>query len=86
MAGRPAGENITGKVYGRLTVLWDDGKVCEVRCTCGKRKVYKKGNLVHGHATSCGCLRKELATARGLANAGKPRKSRELPINDPNEA
>lgn len=83
MAGRPAGENITGKVYGRLTVLWDDGRVCEVRCTCGKKKVVKRGNLTHGHSTSCGCLRKELAIQRGRDNLGKKKQKKELVINDP---
>ena len=64
-------EDLTGKVYGRLTVLeqTDDyidpkGKrkaqwLCECSCEEKKRIVATGNNLKKGNTISCGCFRKE---------------------------
>jgi hypothetical protein len=55
--------DLTGKIFGRLTVLKMAGKdksgavmwLC--RCECGVEKVVLRGNLTKEHGTkSCGCL------------------------------
>ena len=61
------------QIYGRLTVIefverkgtvyWD-----RVRCECGVEKVVRRTDLKSGRTTSCGCLRKALASER---NAGR---------------
>jgi hypothetical protein len=55
-------KNLTGQVFGRLTVLrrnpvnhshgnarWD------VRCECGVEKTVRSCHLLNGHTVSCGC-------------------------------
>lgn len=64
-----------GDIFGRLTVLGVDPyskftSECKAvypsrwkyicRCSCGKTKSFRKGNLVSGHTKSCGCLRDEV--------------------------
>jgi hypothetical protein len=59
-------KNLTGKIFGRWTVLRYGGKaglqsVWVCRCECGKvkeRVLY--GALVNGKSQSCGCLRSEV--------------------------
>lgn len=83
MAGRPAGDIIApGTRFGRLTVLIDNGIAMDVRCDCGKRKTVKRGNVIHGHTKSCGCLRREKTKQTGEANLGKPRRMREPDISN----
>jgi hypothetical protein len=68
-------EDLSGRVFGRLTVLRIGGRchrrrdgtagrlywVC--RCACGSQKVVRAttGNLMSGRTTSCGCWRREAA-------------------------
>ena len=52
--------DITGKVFGRLTVLGLERKgkgrtYWNCRCECGKEKVILKSNLMSGASGSCGC-------------------------------
>lgn len=66
-----------GDVFGRLTLLrripgtrrrpvrWE----CE--CACGTRKAVLRDELVRGATKSCGCLQRELASARRKASAGR---------------
>lgn len=58
--------NLTGEVYGRLTVISDDGSrsntgrvlwLCE--CSCGNRVHVQSQNLKNGRTKSCGCLNEE---------------------------
>ena len=55
-------ENLTGKVFGKLTVMsrvtpvHSGGSVWLCRCECGKIKPIKRSGLVRG-VQSCGCLR-----------------------------
>jgi hypothetical protein len=61
--------DITGRTFGRLTVLRrgenigdQSGWVC--LCTCGKTCHVWRSALVVGRTRSCGCLNAELASAR----------------------
>lgn len=53
--------NLTGQIYGRLTVLYraaNQGReVCwRCLCSCGKRVTVRRANLREGVSRSCGCL------------------------------
>ncbi len=65
--------DLTGKVFGRLTVLQLDGlmgrnaaSLCQ--CSCGKTKRILNQNLLNGGTQSCGCLASERASARVKKN------------------
>ena len=56
-------ENLTGRIYGRLTVVSPAPKykwLC--LCSCGNSKDILAGGLKAGTVSSCGCLAKERAT------------------------
>ena len=59
------GKDLTGKRYGRLTVLAPvreaDGSVkfWKCRCDCGNEVICLKDNLLGKYTRSCGCLRNE---------------------------
>jgi hypothetical protein len=63
---------LVGRRFGRLVVLRDAGTgvhgksqwLC--RCDCGEERTTDARSLMAGHTSSCGCLRRELATARIL--------------------
>lgn len=63
--------SLMGRRFGRLTVVdfdyvTDHGNsywVC--KCDCGTIKTVARFHLLNGHATSCGCYKKELATTHG---------------------
>lgn len=73
-------EDLTGRVFGRLTALAFTGKsggkdrkstwLC--RCECGVEKSYDRTVLIAGTTQSCGCLQRELVAKRmtkhGYAN------------------
>ena len=62
--GRKA-EDLTGKKYGRLTVIKYIGKskwLC--KCECGNEVVIRGDHLRGGDTTSCGCYQKEKASSR----------------------
>lgn len=59
--------NITGKVFGRLTVISFAGYRCKnrvwrCRCRCGKESIVQACNLCYGHSHSCGCLAREITS------------------------
>ena len=62
--------DITGQRFGRLTVTkklrFRDtaGYIWACRCDCGKEHSASLGNLKSGDVRSCGCLRREMASAR----------------------
>lgn len=68
-------QNLKDCTFDRLTVLGDTGKrsphrdilwLCE--CSCGK-KVYVVGSkLKSGHTRSCGCLQRELFSAKSTTH------------------
>lgn len=63
----------TGLRFGRLFVLARSGSdrrgnalhLC--LCACGQTTVVQSGNLTTGNVKSCGCLKRELNTARIIA-------------------
>lgn len=57
-------ENLSGRVFGRWTVLFENAKVnknrmWQCRCDCGNERSVNQQNLKHGTSRSCGCLQKE---------------------------
>lgn len=60
--------NLTGKTYGRLTVLRMVGSnnqgnsLWECQCSCGNTVVVNSQHLKNGHSKSCGCINKERLT------------------------
>lgn len=60
-------EDLTGKRYGKLTVIERIYKTGNKRtfwrckCDCGKETVVSASHLKDGHTKSCGCLHRELA-------------------------
>lgn len=62
--------DLTGRVFGRLTVLFyagaNNGSFWACRCECGKDVVRPAYNLKSGAVRSCGCLNMECLKARAL--------------------
>ena len=65
-------QDITGEVFGELTVLERDfeeeskhpsrgSTYWKCKCSCGNEKSILKGSLKSGRTTSCGCKRKKIA-------------------------
>lgn len=65
----PARIDISGKVFGRLTVRKDVGRdrfgqvLWECECVCGKKVIARGGDLRSGNTKSCGCWDIERAVA-----------------------
>ena len=63
-----------GAIFGRLTVISQDcplvgGRTAvTVKCTCGTTKNISQTNLKSGRVNSCGCLNREVATAKAIGN------------------
>lgn len=69
-------DDLTGQIFGRLTVLWRDPSkdpkhrlkwICE--CICGTVKSIFRTCLKDGSTLSCGCYRDEVNTKHGLAGS-----------------
>ena len=64
--------DLTGQVFGRLTVIRQDGRtpsgqvIWLCRCDCGNEKSVPSTYLVSKQTSSCGCLAKETTTKRCL--------------------
>lgn len=63
------GTDLTGRVFGRLTVMERAGSIghnaaWRCSCTCGKEVVVRTYNLISGGTRSCGCLRREMIRKR----------------------
>lgn len=77
----PAFQDLTGKVFGRLTVLEraennrDKNVKYRCRCKCGNERVVYRNALATGKTKSCGCLNREKmierATTHGYTRGGK---------------
>lgn len=70
-------EDLTGRTFGRLTVIGLGQKTkwgqlrWECKCECGKL-IHKCSNpLISGTTRSCGCLRRDVCTARATKHGGK---------------
>lgn len=63
-------KDLTGMRFGRLVVLQrgENDKSNKVRwicrCDCGKETLVRSSNLLNGTTTSCGCIRKEIASTK----------------------
>ena len=69
--GRPL-EDLTGKAYGKLTVLeWAGNSRWVCACECGRTTQVITANLKRGNTSSCGCVRNigssKRATTHGLS-------------------
>lgn len=61
--------DITGKRFGRWTVIKKDKKIGRIQtyfcqCDCGNTSIIPQSNLTTGKTKSCGCLQKELLSKR----------------------
>lgn len=88
-------EDITGKVFGRLTAIKCVGAIkrkvgprfvneplWDCQCQCGEHKTVQVRYLLSGQTRSCGCLRRETAahqTPRGFCVKGKGNKDPSTP-------
>jgi hypothetical protein len=67
-------EDLTNRVYGKLTILERDlSKIGHFRgsywiclCECGTKKSISRHSIINHGTTSCGCLKIEKAMAMGL--------------------
>lgn len=74
----PRYHDITGKIFGRLTILSYAGKAGKEsiwlsRCKCGVEKVVRYNGLTRGATTSCGCYRREVHAKRRARPKGHER-------------
>lgn len=69
--------DLTGKRFGRLTVLYqgERSKSGEIRwacrCDCGNEIVTQANNLVSGASKSCGCWKSERLSADHMTHGGR---------------
>lgn len=69
--------DLTGKKYGRLTVIEDLGalpngwRLWGCLCKCGRKKAVRSRELYRGHTNSCGCLWYENIISRAGMNKMK---------------
>lgn len=80
------GQDLTGKVFGKITVIGFDGfyrsparpqsrnATWECKCECGKTTRVSSGNLTSGTTQSCGCFKLEIHRKR-LTKHGHKRSS-----------
>jgi len=66
--------DLTGKVFGRLTVIKkaesSNSRVFWLcKCSCGNTKTIQGGNMSRGKISSCGCIKSEMLTRKNKANA-----------------
>lgn len=64
--------DLTGRTFGRLTVLNRHGDQLPVKwvcqCTCGEITIVFPGHLKSGATTSCGCYQKERTSERSITH------------------
>ena len=63
-------EDLTGKVYGYLTVLrrMPNSVLWECQCKCGNKVIVNTNHLNTGHTKSCGCYQKERTSETSTVN------------------
>ena len=66
--------DMTGKTFGRLTVIDRDGTrlrgYWNCKCLCGKTSVVSGSSLRKGTTVSCGCYHREICTKHGEFSGG----------------
>lgn len=68
--------DLTGNVYGRLTVIYlqprINGRIIWLcKCSCGKECSVRASNLKKGTSQSCGCLQKEATSKSRMTHGDK---------------
>lgn len=63
---------MTGKVYGRLTILQESGTYVFCECSCGNFPWVRRGNVLSKYTQSCGCLRNDRVTEAVGTHGHKP--------------
>ena len=63
----PRFQDLTGEVFGRLTVIGFAGSKGQTKqwmclCSCGSRIIVNAGHMKNGHTKSCGCISLEART------------------------
>lgn len=63
--------DLTGKRFGRLTVIEESGRknggvVWRCKCDCGNEVCVRSNTLRRGRTVSCGCYNRERATKHGM--------------------
>ena len=87
--GKKPRENLTGRLFGRLTVerpaedgVLSNGRhltMWECRCSCGNHTIIRSSDLKSGRVVSCGCYRAEnTGVIRTTHGATKGRKTKKL--------
>jgi hypothetical protein len=66
--------DLTGQVFGRLTVIGFAEKrkalsYWRCKCDCGNERAAYAGHLKSGHTASCGCIHREVVTTHGMAKS-----------------
>lgn len=69
-------EDLTGQVFGRLTVIGLDIEKTATHghpmwacvCSCGATTSLRRSRLISGNTSSCGCLKAELMQTRMIGN------------------
>jgi hypothetical protein len=56
-----------GEVWGRLTVIREEGDKVQCRCECGNEGWFSRKHVRRGHTSSCGCLHRERASVAASA-------------------
>lgn len=66
-------EDLTGKRFGRLTVIEpaERNGFVKCKCDCGNEYTVQVYRLTSGNTRSCGCLRRDLSSYRIQKNASK---------------
>lgn len=81
-------KDLTGQVFGRLTVLKQAGHAVQpsglkrllylCKCSCGNTVTVRGNQLRAGHTKSCGCLKREHGVQLGLSNRNRKTNKYEL--------
>lgn len=76
--GKGNGADLSGKVFGRLTVTALQGvssgkhRLWSCTCSCGRETIVHASALTSGHTKSCGCLREDGNNRRhGMSSRGR---------------
>lgn len=80
--------DLTGKIFNRLTVISEakerlSNQVSwECSCVCGEKKIIRGGDLTSGKMKSCGCLRREVCSAKQRNDLSGKRFGRLIALKD----
>ena len=82
----PMTDDLTGKIFGSLTVIGSAGRhpkkriaLWLVRCVCGTEKALRKSTLTSGGSRSCGCQMRALQAAAHMTHGLKQKDGKTTP-------